>query len=620
MAYEYGSTNLGIRNPFRIEGTIRAIRGCALVLIGVYSMFLVRSFAESGEHVSGWFYFILGLAVLLHGLTVASYGIMQVTRFFVGRGVPTSLAKNMAKSEAHLDEPNVVYSPQNLEHMLQGRKNISISEPVGWFARLTHSVFPKLIFLPYVYRNIAQQSGQSLAQCLFGVLCFSLAWFSGASGLTTLHETAVLDWLAFGLVFYFLAVWTKGNGPLSRDLQREPDAIGLPTIAIWLSISILLPFLLYAVNQYVVTLQPLTLPVGQYLFVVVILGCLTVTGTFVLLWQRAKLVNPRTEVAELRDNWQESIHPQEIFINFENIVMANRRYKEVPNRVYREYDARLSEEGSDDKGQFFGETIQETQPVYTPLKHSKIFLHTRLALTIVGHFALFWAIASLYQNAEQMMGILQDDGIALIDKLSQMFSACLFAAIIWIFGATMSKIAHGFWAEMCFESLMVFFQCQGTFTESRVSTGTSIYDSLRSENVLVRSSMTPWLLVSRFMTSCIAQSGSENLEQPRYILEFHSAEEQLNQIVTEIHGFLDNRETIASVKNRKDLTSSAEIAQVNAASREAGAEQQQQQQKSIEGYANLEYYGVTIDHDHEHESPPGHEASQKESPKDESQN
>ncbi|PPT10886.1 hypothetical protein CKA32_007133 [Geitlerinema sp. FC II] len=43
------------------------------------------------------------------------------------------------------------------------------------------------------------------------------------------------------------------------------------------------------------------------------------------------LVTPQTEVSEFRANMQESVHPNEIFINIENIVLANRRYKEVPN-------------------------------------------------------------------------------------------------------------------------------------------------------------------------------------------------------------------------------------------------------------------------------------------------
>jgi hypothetical protein len=95
-----------------------------------------------------------------------------------------------------------------------------------------------------------------------------------------------------------------------------------------------------------------------------------------------------------------------------------------------------------------------------------------------------------------------------------------------------------------------------------VSTGTSIHDSTRSENVVVRSSLTPWILTSRLRTCCFAESGSNNLENYRRILELHKADEDLDRITEEMRQFLGNRETIASV-SEKDLASASSIYQVN---------------------------------------------------------
>lgn len=601
MAYEYGSTDLGIKNPFKIEGSIRATRGIILAIIGIYAIFTVKGLVADGNPLNGWAALGVGLLLLVHGMTVASFGIMQVMRFFVGRGVPTSLAKNRAKSESHTNEVDTVYSGQDIEHMLQGRKNITISEPDGWFARFAHSLFPRLIFLPYAYRNIAQQLSQALAQSLFGILCFGLAWFSGASGLTSINETAVLEWMAFGLAIYFIVVWARCGKPLSRNLQSEPAAIGIPTMALWITFSILMPFVLLAFDTYVLTLPELRFATGQYLALIMAFAIFTASFGFILLKQRASLVNPRTDVSEMRDNWQESIHPQEIFINFENIVMANRRYKEVPNRVYREYNAELHEEGSEDKGQFSGETIQETQPVYKPLSASKLFLQARYTVTLIGHFALLWAAVSLYLHYGDFVALLQPVSPAqFLDQSYVALGTGFFVAILWVFGSILVKVGHAFWAEMCFESLIVFFQCQGTYTESRLSTGTGIYDSLRSENVLVRSSMTPWLLVSRLVTSCFTDSGAKNLEHPRHILEFHNAHEELDRIVVEMRGFLDNRETIASIKNMKDLNSTANIQQVNSASRLADARHMSHEsgyQETLDETRSIEYTGMSIPHD-----------------------
>ncbi len=36
MAYDYGSQSLGIRNPFRIEGALVALRGGLMLALGMY--------------------------------------------------------------------------------------------------------------------------------------------------------------------------------------------------------------------------------------------------------------------------------------------------------------------------------------------------------------------------------------------------------------------------------------------------------------------------------------------------------------------------------------------------------------------------------------------------------
>ena len=116
---------------------------------------------------------------------------------------------------------------------------------------------------------------------------------------------------------------------------------------------------------------------------------------------------------------------------------------------------------------------------------------------------------------------------------------------------------------MQFESLLVYFKCEGTFTESKISTGTGIHDSTRSENTLVRSSITPWVIVSRIVSSTFAATGLKNLEHPRHILEMHKDEEQLSAIKNDIVGFLKDRESIASITSERDLGNASQLYQLN---------------------------------------------------------
>ena len=98
-----------------------------------------------------------------------------------------------------------------------------------------------------------------------------------------------------------------------------------------------------------------------------------------------------------------------------------------------------------------------------------------------------------------------------------------------------------FWGELNFNSLLMYMKTEGTYTESRVSTGMAIHDSTRSENVVVRSSITPWIITSRINTSIFATSGMNNLEAPRFVMGMNKNDGELKEIVDEIKAFLRGR-------------------------------------------------------------------------------
>ncbi len=554
MAFEYGSDTLGIKNPFKFEGFVLTVRGVFVTILGVIALFAVKDLVANGAKLAGWMSLAIGILLLSNGVIATGRGLFKVMRFYVGRGVPASLSKNVGKSESHVNEPYIAYNDKNLEQMLMGRKNTTFVEPDGWLARMLHTIMPRLLFMPYPIRNLAQKLGAGMIYSLLAFLCYGLAWFSGSTGLTNIADTPVLDWLSIILAGYLFLVWSQRRTPLQRLLGATVQPAGSKGVVLMLVFSILAPVALSYFHYNVTPLPPIPLSAGSYIgFMTFLATVATVYGLW-LTFLRAKLANPKTDVSEFRTNWQESIHPQEIFINFENIVMANRRYKEIPNRVYRDFDAQLVEQGSNDKGKFSGEMVQETQPVYKSLPITPIFKMLRIGGTIVGESLLAIAALLFYLAIEPVTQINQQV-IPAVDAL-------IYPIIIWVFGQIISNSARVFWSEMHFESLLVYFQCHGTYSESKVSTGTSIHDSTRSENVVVRSSLTPWILTSRLVTSCFAESGSHNLEYYRRILELHKADDDLDKITSEMKEFLGNRETIAGV-NQKDLNSAGAIFQVN---------------------------------------------------------
>lgn len=554
MAFEYGSDTLGIKNPFKFEGFVLTVRGVFVTILGIVALFAVKDLVADGAKIAGWLSLGIGVLLLTNGVIAVGRGLFKVMRFYVGRGVPASLAKNVGKSESHVSEPFVAYGDKNLEQMLMGRKNTTFVEPDGWLARMLHTIMPRLLFMPYPIRNLAQKLGAGMIYSLLAFLCYGLAWFSGSTGLTDISNTPVLDWLSIILAGYLFLVWSQRRSPLQRLLGATVQPAGSKGVVFMLVFSILAPVLLSYLHHNVTKLPELPLSAGSYILFITLLAVVATLYGLFLTFLRAKLADPKTDVSEFRTNWQESIHPQEIFINFENIVMANRRYKEIPNRVYRDFDAHLVEQGSNDKGKFSGEMVQETQPVYKSLPITPLFKMLRISGTILGESLLAIAALLFYLAIEPVTQI-NTQVIPAVDAL-------IYPIIIWIFGQIISNSARVFWSEMNFESLVVYFQCHGTYSESKVSTGTSIHDSTRSENVVVRSSLTPWILTSRLVTSCFAESGSNNLENYRRILELHKADDDLDKITSEMKEFLGNRETIAGV-NEKDLNSASAIYQVN---------------------------------------------------------
>lgn len=554
MAFEYGSDTLGIKNPFKFQGFVLTIRGLMVTVLGIIALLTVKELVASGAKVAGWLTLGMGVLLLGNGLVATGRGLFKIMRFFVGRGVPASLANNISKSESHVRENYIAYHDKELEQMLMGRKNLTFVEPQGWLARMIHSVMPRLLFMPYPIRTAAQQLSSGLLYTLLAFLCYGLAWFSGSTGLTEISNTPVLDWLSVVLAGFLFFIWLARRSPLKRVVQVSVSGAGTGGIVMMVVFSVFAPVALSYIHHDVTKLPELPISAGAYIATMTLLGFLAAAYGLVLTFFRASKADPKTEVSEFRNNWQESIHPQEIFINFENIVMANRRYKEIPNRVYRDFDANLVEQGSNDKGKFSGEMIQETQPVFREIPVAAPFKMMRIIGTIAGESLLAFAAIMFYLAIEPVTQITSAP-VAAIDAL-------VYPTLIWIFGRIIANTAHIFWSEMHFESLIVLFQCNGTYSESKVSTGTSIHDSTRSENVVVRSSMTPWIVASRIVTSCFAESGSNNLEYYRRILEMHKADDELDLITGEMRSFLGNRETIAGV-NDKDLASAGAIFQVN---------------------------------------------------------
>jgi len=223
--------------------------------------------------------------------------------------------------------------------------------------------------------------------------------------------------------------------------------------------------------------------------------------------------------------------------------------------------------------------IQEIQPKLHEQDLGKPFSAARLLALVSANALYIVALIFTVLLAYSLVDITQYIAGSNINSIKQAFNdqhliqvseliatslhLLLIGLLIKAFARLLGTAAHLFFAEMQFESLLVYFKCEGTFTESRISTGTGIHDSTRSENTLVRSSITPWVIVSRIVSSTFAATGMKNLEHPRHIMEMHKDEGQLQAIKSDVIAFLKDRESIASITSERDLGNASQIHQLN---------------------------------------------------------
>lgn len=593
MAFDYGSIDLGLKNPFKKEGFVTAIRGTLQIALGIYLLVAAVKLVPISA-ISGWIFVFFGGVLLTAGVRSLGGGIYATLRYFVGRNHPTSLAHNFSKSEtstAAEEAKSVAYTKQTLEEMLIGRKNSSFVEPIGFLARLIHSLVPKLLFMPYPIRNMVQRLFGAWVKTLVALIAYGFVAFVSLSGLAGNSGTLTFPIYSVILLFYIISVWRDASRPLNRKAELNIESLGSGAIVKVIIWSLLLPIgvamlISWALTSNQISEHQILAELGKfpslhtyaYLIGIFAISTMGTSLILVMLKKRLAYTNPITEVSELRENWQESVHPNEIFINLDNLVMANRRYKEVPNRVYQELDPQLDEQ-VEGKGGFRGKVIQEIQPKFNPMNLGKTFTRVRMLTLITGNlffilssittFALAYAAMEAYQVFSNMRYQSIESFFTsnlfsqFLDSSMGVVHLFLIGLITTSFARMLTNSAHVFFAELQFESLLIYFKCEGTFTESKISTGTGIHDSTRSENTLVRSSITPWVVVSRIVSTTFAATGINNLEHPRYILEMHKDDQELANIRADVIKFLKDRESIASITSERDLGNASQIHQLN---------------------------------------------------------
>ncbi len=563
MPYEYGSQKIDIPNPFRFEGVVYTIRAAGLIVLGLYGLLHVRALVDAGDRSLGVADMLGGLVLLGFGVFATYVGLFKIFRFYVGRGQPADLASATSSEQSVMPGAATggatgfrsIYSPVVLAEMLLGRKNPTFREPEGWLPRLLHTFARNLIFLPYALRNDAASRFVAAAYSVVMLVLLGLAWFSGVTGLVPMAGTPIMSWLVAVVTALLVIIWFREALRSARGYQGVVLRFGVGTLVLWVAVAVFAPVVLVWLNG----VRPLpALPIAPFPWFVLTLGlgAAALGYSLLLALRRAPGDAPSTLVSEYREHWQESVHPMDIFRAIE-MTLAKHRFEDIPNRIYENDVPELTPQGTQNKGEFTGRTVQEIQPRPVADRRADPVIKAGI---VAGQSLLLGAGVAVFAV---LLGLERYSATVIAEIL-------VGALLLWILGQMIARTSTSYLSEIEFESDLIAFAVTGTFSESRIATGMSIYDSTRSENLVVRSSLTPWLLVSRIRSSTLTVSGSRNLEQPRLVLGMEEDTQLSRELVADAQAFLRDRQIMASVASEADLEAAANIYQMNERTRAAG--------------------------------------------------
>ncbi len=546
------------QNPLRREGLIVAIRGTLIAALGGLCLVQVSWLTAAARHIQGMADLVGGVLLLAWGLATVAQGLVRVFQFDRLRYLPASLAFNLNQTQPE----RTSYVAAELCEALLGRRYLHLPDTWNVLIRGLYSFFPGLLFLMPPLRWAFEDLTEVAAGTIVAFASFALAWFSIATGVAPAGKLFWFHLTMGGLLAYVSVLWLQG---LTKPYNPEAPT-NSKRIAVMLGVAAAVPLLFWLLPvtgaQY-----DTTLPIEHLFLLTVVLALLCAGLAAFVIKSRINDDPPVLDPSLLKKTLHESIHPSDIFLLIRRQDPAGTA---LPHRLYQNYDEGLHEQGGSNRGTFSGELIYESEPTLCELGKHPLLDKARLAATITGEVLTLCAALLLY------FGVNQLGTSGLVDVLSDYVS---YAFLLWMFGARLSSFAHKFWAEVFFSSYLVYFRAEGSYEQSKVTTGAAREDTLRSENKLVRSKMAVTLVCGRTNTATLARFGTGPLNYLRFLQAIQPAPEIQARIISDIESLLASSRNVA-VHGHADVSSLLGIQQFNEAAAQrrnmgGGAEAQQ---------------------------------------------
>lgn len=513
-------------NPFKFEGYCYIVNGIITSILGIILLFGVKEQVTSGGDASLWAIFLGGFILVSIGLFFIGYGFVRILRFFIGKDVPKILTNNDLKEMLQQNMNSTYYIPKGTQHFLESLF-FRLSETPEWIRVIALIIFDRALF--------------SLG--LFIIFGFSI--FSGYTGLTNITSTPVADWLCLLLAVYLFKVWVGASKQIMFLSKRiESDKIFLfskiKRLVSYLVIAILAPVIMlqFSLPEIPFSVAPWVMFEGILILLIMMLILIVVI---------TRIPKDETEASVTKEpiNLQVSLHPKGLFHSLEDF-MKSYGYIKYPMAV----EPRLISEGSRDKGSFHGHVLYETTPFRIENDGTSRVKNRASFVTVLSHLFFIYGVYMIFISLNK--GQISFNGIFNTDLVS--------GIIILVFSYILISSMKIFFGEFTYKSNLIFFEIDGTYTESVFRSGKAVHDSHESENKVVNSDMMVKVNLSQIHSATLGLAGE------RYVTDMRENASLNSEIQLHLTDFIERRRTISSFSNEADLLAASNITKMNAIS------------------------------------------------------
>ena len=463
-------------------------------------------------------------------------------RVFFGRGQPANLAPEIPLEHVGTSQ----LSDQLKETIRQGA--LTISTPTIPFSGFLYNFFKELIIAPKEIRDLTELVFSNIIKIGILITCFLLStlfsYKTNASPYVGLFFMAVTSWLIIK--------------PL---LKTGFNDVKITMFSFWklLLLSVFFPISIIIINKAYPSLLPnldgFNFLTQSFLILFVVL-CSELLNLFALKNQLVKPDGITTSFEQKAVSF--NAHPNQIMVEIERKLQLG-WVSTIPNRVYSRVVPEIAKGST---GNFYGLSMQESQPMATeaksvPLTASNAINDSRMSkliyIEMVGFLLNLICLSFILSSIYKMHSSNSLFGISWIPLI------ITFLAL----SSYLNKICHVLWGRFDFESILYVFEWKGNFNQAKMNFGNHFKDTIQSEkNIINIDGMTLRVWVTKLNTVVFGHGiNSENNQ--RKIIKMVGLKQDCKDWLDYISDFAESQSMILKTTSKDDMINATAMAQLN---------------------------------------------------------